>query len=132
MRRPSPLILALSPIVVALVAAIGVAGVKAAGLAVDLRVVGWAAAVAVLAGELAMVPPLLARHGDQMQASQAGLIATVVHLMVAAGAGLAVASVVKPGPAFMWWLCAFFWATLGGVSVVVVPAVRSAPVHRGA
>ena len=88
-----------------------------------------AAVIVLIATEAAAVPLWLSRGADQAAMSQAGLVATVLHLFVA----IALAGVVKLfvrmqlEPAFVYWLLAMYWVTLGVVAASMVRAVRSAP-----
>jgi hypothetical protein len=91
----------------------------------------WIAAIiAGLSAEISLVPLFFARNGDQAAVSQASLIATVLHLLLCAGAGLAVSSAIHASHAFLYWLCAFYWATIAAVATIAVRAVKAAPVPR--
>ena len=113
-----------------------VAGVCAGGFAVCqvLRIhvhsieMTWAASICLCAAELAMVPVMIVRGKPADNAVQAALVATVIHMGVAAGGGVMVLQMIHPPQAFIFWLCAFYWATLAGVCRVLMRVVKNAPV----
>jgi hypothetical protein len=89
-----------------------------------------AAAIAVLvASQLALVPVFVTRRGNQIAAAQAALIATMIHLMLAATfAAVVVLAKLPLGRAFVYWLLAFYWMTLTGLVVTVARHIRLAPI----
>jgi hypothetical protein len=88
----------------------------------------WAAAsVGVIASQIALVPLILTRSANQATVSQAGLIATVLHLLLCGAGGLLAASALHASHAYLFWLCAFYWATLATVTLAAVRAVKTAP-----
>lgn len=86
-----------------------------------------AAGVALFAAELAMVPIWIVRNKAADAAAQGALVATVIHMGFSAGVGLAYQQLAHPPQAFLYWLCALYWATLLGVCRVLMRVVKSAP-----
>ncbi len=86
-----------------------------------------ATSVALLASILAAVPIVLSRGASTLAAAQAGLVATALHLMAMIVAGGVVQLKIKPGPAFLYWLSAFYMTTLVAVAVIAIVSVKSAP-----
>jgi ABC-type Fe3+-siderophore transport system permease subunit len=96
----------------------------------------WIALVVTLAAaELAMIPLVIVRNKTTLEVSQAGLVATVIHLLVSAAGGLSVMQWIHQGthprPAFLYWLCAFYWTALAGVCRVLIRAIKAAPNPTG-
>jgi hypothetical protein len=116
-----------SPIVVVVVAALGIVLCKAIGVDPGYRELVLAGAIALAATVLATVPLILTRGASPFAVSQAALVGTVVHLLTAIGAGAMVYLQLKPGPAFLYWLTGLYWVSLLTVVVCSVQAVRSAP-----
>jgi len=117
---------------VALVAAGGWAGAKAVGLRPHGAELLIAAAGATLAAMAALVPLWLARGTasqpptSQEAASQAALLSTVVHMLVAVAVAAGVIFIRRPGAAFIYWMLAFYWVTLAAVAAAAVRLIRSA------
>ena len=87
-----------------------------------------AMAVTFVAAVLAFVPLWLTRGSDQMAVAQAALVSTMIHLFVAAGA-CGVVLIFKSVPhtqSFVYWVMAFYFATLIVVATTGAKAVRNA------
>jgi len=115
--------LILNPLAIALTAGCGVVICAAAGWNRHGHEMLVAGGVLLAASELAMLPLILTRGANQLTVSQAALLATMVHLFVAAAAMLAI----KSSPAFHAWLLGFYAATVISVVIVCIRAVRAAP-----
>jgi hypothetical protein len=90
-----------------------------------------AAAVAcVVAAEAAIVPVLLARGASQASVSQAGLVGTLVHLLVAIAIAAVLHLFVRLGSPVLYWMLPFYWITLIALVVVFVRAVKAAPIKQ--
>ena len=90
-----------------------------------------AVAVALSAAELAMIPLVIVRGKTTLEVSQAGLVATVIHLLVSAAGGVGVMQWTHSRQAFLYWLCAFYWTALAGVCRVLIRAIKAAPNPTG-
>ena len=91
-----------------------------------MLVAGIAAAIASLA---AGVPLVLTRSATQAGVSQAALVTTLIHMMGCAGTAAVVLMTKQPvGPAFTYWMFAFYVVTLVVLVTACVQAVKSAPV----
>jgi hypothetical protein len=120
--------LLLTVIAVGLVASAGWGICLAAGWDPHRASLLAAAAVAFVAAVIAFVPLWFARASDQIAAAQAALVSTMIHLFVAAGA-CGVVIVFKALPdvqSFVYWMMAFYFATLIVVAATGAKAVRSA------
>jgi hypothetical protein len=115
------------PVIVVLVCAAGMGVCRALGLQLHLHDMLLAAGICVAGAELAMVPVFAVRGKPADNAVQGALLSTVVHLAVAAGLAMAVLKMNHPSQAFVYWLCALYWATLAGVCRVLLQVVKSAP-----
>lgn len=113
-----------NPLVIAVMAGVGLVAARALDVNPQMREMYIAAGVMLAASELAMLPLLLCRGANQLTMSQAALVATMIHLMSAAAAALALTAS-KP---FTYWLLAFYGGTLISVSIACIRAVRSAPI----
>jgi hypothetical protein len=110
-------------------AAAGYVAVRAMGRDPHVREMLMAGG-AVLAGAVAaVVPLLLAKGGDQIAVSQAGLVSTLLHLMVSLAVVAVIMLSLKTEASFIYWVVAFFMVTLFAVSLSSVRAVRSAAMH---
>jgi hypothetical protein len=86
-----------------------------------------AAAAALVASCLALVPLILTRHASQIAVAQAGLIATLIHMMIAAiFAAVVILGHLPLGQAFTYWLVTLYLATLTAIAVECVRAVKLA------
>src|SRR4051812_10991125 len=115
------------PLAVVLTAAVGWAACAALGWNVHVLHLLIAAAAAVAAGELAVLPLGLARHSDQAGVSQAALGGTMIHLLVLATAAGAVCLTSRTPLAFLYWLGAFYAATLVTLVAAFSRSIRAAP-----
>jgi hypothetical protein len=124
------------PLAVLLTAAAGWAVCRAAHLNVHAGDMAIAAGAALAAGLLAAVPMAMARGASQLGVSQAALVGTAVHLFVLTAAAGVVSLGKLAGPAFLYWLMAFYAATLVVVVTAFARAIRAAPmataVHKPA
>ena len=127
-RGVRPAILLLHPLIAAAVAALGCGLCWAISATPGYAEMGIAAAVTLASAELAMGPLYFVRGKPQSDVAPAAMAGTVVHMLVAASAGLAILQWGHPHHAFIYWLCAFYWASLAGVCAVLVRAIKSAPV----
>jgi hypothetical protein len=121
-----------SPVVILLIAGLGTVLCKAMGVDPGYRQLILAGVIALTATVLAGVPLILTRGARQFAVSQAALVGTGVHLMTAIGAGALVYLQLKPGPAFLYWLIAMYWASLLAVVIGSVQAVKAAPPEESA
>jgi hypothetical protein len=119
--------LLLAPVAVAVVAAGGAALCGALGWPPHVRAMANAAATCLAASALAAVPLVLTRGASQYAVAQAGLVATMIHLFVAAGVGVAFALAKRMDAAYAYWLLAFYFPTLATVVAAAVRAVKAAP-----
>jgi hypothetical protein len=112
--------------VVLVVAAGGYALSAAAGWRFDARQAGLAVAAALLSAAAAFLPLVLTRGASQPAVAQAGLLGTLVHLLGCL-VGAAALLFAKAGVAAVYWLLAFYWATLPVLVVAFSRALRKAP-----
>ena len=87
----------------------------------------FAAATALVTGAIALLPVILARGANQATVAQAALVGTVIHLLGCV-AGAAVMLLVLRLPAAMYWILAFYWATLIALVIGFTRAIRTAPI----
>jgi hypothetical protein len=111
---------------VLVVAAGGYALCAAAGWRFDARHTGLAMAVALLSAAAAFAPLVLTRGASQAAVAQAALLGTLVHLLGSL-VGAAALLFMKAGVTAVYWLLAFYWATLPVVVVAFSRALRKAP-----
>src|SRR3954454_5551508 len=118
----------LLPIVLAVAFAPAVAVCHAMGINAHVKDLLAATLTCLVAGELAAIPLVLTRGGNQASVAQAALVGSVVHLFVCiAVAGIVVFGHLGPGPAYLYWLLGFYWVTLIALVVVFARSIRSAP-----
>jgi hypothetical protein len=86
-----------------------------------------AAVVTLLASAAALVPLLLTRGADQAARAQAGLVATLIHMLGCLAGAAVMLVVVKGPPGAAYWMLAFYWTTLVVLVVGVAREVRAAP-----
>jgi hypothetical protein len=116
--------LIVNPLVLAVSAGLGLALCALLGWDAHPREMAWALAVCLIAAEAgSSLLPL--RHTLAVHPAQAGLLATVLHLMLATVLAGAVLFVRRPPMAFVNWLLPFYWVTLMAVTVAAVRVVRS-------
>ncbi len=120
--------LSIHPVLVAIVLGSAFAISRAMGLPIHSQEMIIAAAISLAAAELAMIPLFLSRHASQDVMSQAALMTTGLHMLLAAGAGGFVSFKLIPGQLFLYWMCGFYWVTLMSVAYVSVRAIRKAPI----
>ena len=119
----------LNVLVVAVTAAGGAALLCAFGRDPHIKEMSIAAGAAIVSSFLALVPLILTRGASQIAMAQAGLVATMVHLMTAAMfAAVVILGHLPLGQSFTYWLLTFYWVTLIVVAVECARAVKLAPV----
>ena len=118
------------PIAVAATAAIGFAACKALGFDPHFKEMSLAGAACLIAGELALIPLSRTRVPTQANVAQAGLLGSVIHLFGSAGIGgaMLMAKSLNSNASLMYWLLAFYWATLIVIAMGFVKAIKAAPV----
>jgi hypothetical protein len=118
---------ALIPLAAIVTALAGLGFCAAAGVDPHGRAMGIAGGICLVASLLGVIPLVLTRGASQYAVAQGSLVATILHLFVTIGAATFV--VMNKGglpmPA-LYWLLAFYWATLGAIVFACVRAVRSA------
>ncbi len=118
--------LALNPMLIALTAALGLAGCRAAGANAHVREMLVAGGICLLAAELAALPALLQhKSAPQQSIFQAALIGTVVHLGVILALSIAALLLARLAPAFVWWLLPMYWITLIGLCTAFTLLMRT-------
>lgn len=118
----------LLPVVLAVAFAAAVGVCRAIGIDAHVKDLLAATLTCLVAGELATIPLMLSRGGNQASVAQAALIGSAVHLFVCvAVAGILVLGRLGPGPVFLYWLLGFYWVTLIVLVVVFAKSIRSAP-----
>jgi len=118
------------PVVILLTAGAGWGIVAAVQAPVSVKELVMAALACLAAGELAMVPLILARNTTQATVSQAALAGTVIHLLASIALAGGAMLVIHPAAAFVYWMLGFYWVTLIVLVVAFVRAVKSAPVSQ--
>src|SRR3954451_4952476 len=116
---------------VLLTAAVGWAVCRASHVTVPARDLVIAAGASLAAGLLATVPLVLARGASQGGVSQAALVGTTVHLFVLIVAAGVVFLRHLAGPAFLYWVLAFYGVTLLALVAAFARAIKSAPTGPG-
>ena len=113
---------------VLIVSMLGIGTCLAAGWRIDTAALLVSAAVAVIASVLSLAPGYLVRGGDQSAAVQAALIGSLVHMgTFALAAGVVLIGRVNIGQSFVYWLFAFYFATLIAVVAGLVRMIQAAP-----
>ncbi len=116
------------PTTIAIVAAIGLAVCGMLGFSPSRFDVIAAAMTCLLAGELALIPLLMWRNGNQLVIAQAALIGSLVHLAInIVLAMIALLGKLGVGQPYLFWLLSFYWTSLIVLVVMFVKAVRTAP-----
>jgi hypothetical protein len=108
------------------VAAVGAVACRAAGVNMHVREMVAAAVVFLPSAELSVVLALYRRNPGPVESAQAALISLVAHLALSLVLSAALLLSGQVRHAFVWWAMAMFWATLIGVSAVLIRYVRSA------
>jgi hypothetical protein len=116
-----------APLAVVVVAAGGLALCAATGRDANIPAMINAAGTCLIATALAAVPLVLARRATQYALTQAGLVATMLHLFVAAGAAAAMMLAGRMTTAYTYWLIPLYFATLIPLVAATVRAIRHAP-----
>jgi hypothetical protein len=118
-------------VLAALAAAAGLC--RLAGLSPHERDLFTAAAVVVIAAELAVLPAWMLRKSEPVTRAQAALGGTVVHLLLTIfmAAAVMVAKVVEPNGPFVYWLTGAYWLSLAmlvwGLSKLAAPRHQPKP-----
>jgi hypothetical protein len=120
--------LIINPIVIALLAGCGVALCRLAGFNPHLSDMALAAVVVLVGSEMALMPLVLTRGASQLAVTQAGLIATLVHLFLIVALGALTSFSMHLSQPFNYWALAFYWPTLAVVSLMSIKAIREATV----
>jgi len=99
-----------------------------AGAGPHLRQILTAAGVCTVAGEVALVPLLLTRGCDVAAVSQAGLAATIVHMLLTVVLAVVAVEVIITGDrnGFFYALFALYWISLMFVAGVAIRMIRNA------
>jgi hypothetical protein len=116
-----------APLAVVVFAAGGIALMSALGRDAHLATMVNAACTCLVAAALGVVPLYVARRASQDAMTQAGLVATMVHLfaIVATAATLMLAD--RLSFAYTLWLMPFYFATLVPLVIAVTRAIKHAP-----
>jgi len=121
--RPALLLL----LAVLIVAAGGYALCAAMGWRPHTACVALFAADALVAGMLALVPLRLSRGAPQAAVAQAALVGSVIHLFGCLVGAAVLFAVLHAGAAMVYWVLAFYLATLSALVVVFSRAIVAAP-----
>ena len=91
-----------------------------------------AGGICLAAGLAALVPLAIVDRRDVASVAQAALGGTVLQMLlcIALAAGLQVAGVRAEPTSFVWWMLAFYWASLLALVIVYIGAVRMAQQMR--
>ena len=118
---------ALIPLAAIVTALAGLGICAAAGVDPHSRAMAIAGGICLVASLLGVTPLVLTRGATQYAVAQGSLVATMIHLFVTIGAATFVVMNKGglPTPA-LYWLLAFYWATLAAIVFACVRAVRSA------
>ncbi len=118
----------LIPVWLGLVAGAGIGICAATKVDPHFRAMIPAAIICLLADELAIVPLIMARSGNQLVVSQAGLLGTIMQMLLAVAlAGGAMLFVPRLDHSFVFWLFPFYFTSLILLVVMFVRAIRRAP-----
>lgn len=118
----------INPILIALLAGSGAALCRAAGKDPHTFDMALASIVVLIGSEMALMPLVLTRGASQLVMTQAGLVATIVHLLSILGLGMIVSYAMHLAQPFNYWALAFYWPTLVVVSMMSIKAIREATV----
>ncbi|MDB5358313.1 MAG: hypothetical protein JWN24_4766 [Phycisphaerales bacterium] len=115
-------------LLLAAMAAIGIAGCKIRGVDPRLHDLSLACLIALAAATLALIPALLQRNVAQTAGMfQASLIGTVFHLGMVLAAALLMVMTRHATTPFVLWLLGAYWATLIGLCMVFAKLIQAAP-----
>ena len=118
----------LVPVMIALTAAGGWAICRAMEIDPRAREMLIAGAVCLLAAVGSALPLVLTRGASQLAIVQAALVATMIHLFGMLALALVVVTTHLAGyGAFLYWLMAFYFATLPALVAALVPLIKHAP-----
>jgi hypothetical protein len=121
--------LAIIPLLVGVSIAVACISVRSAGFDPHVREMRAAALTVFAAAELAFVPLMLTRGGNQASVAQAALVGTGIHLFVSiVVAAVLILGHLGLGDSYLYWLLGLYWVTLIALVVAFAKAVRSAPV----
>jgi hypothetical protein len=119
--------LLLIPATLALTAAGGYGIFAAIGRPTHPLEMSLALGAALIASTAGAIPVILARSATQLGMSQAALVGTAVHLLVAISlAAVVVLGHFALGPAFLYWLMAFYWISLLALVACSARMIRAA------
>ena len=113
-----------------LVGAAGVALCHLANWNANLPLMTYAAAVTLVATLGALLPLALSHNGSQLSIAQSALVGTSLHLLICIAITAAIVFLRHPALAFVYWICAFYWATLATICVWYATALRRSPTAR--
>jgi hypothetical protein len=117
-----------SSLTAVLVSVAGVAGMHLIGVPTQWQALVPALIAALIASSLAGLPLLLARKSTQERMTQAGLVATVLHLMtLIVSAAIVLFGHLAAGSAFVLWLCMLYFSTLCALVFCISRAIYAAP-----
>jgi len=119
--------LLIAPLAVAAFAAGGVALMSALGRDAHLAAMVNAACTSLVAAALGVVPLYVARRASQDAMTQAGLVATMVHLFAIVGTAATLMLAGRLSIAYTLWLMPFYFATLVPLVIAVTRAIKHAP-----
>jgi hypothetical protein len=121
--------LLINPLLIAVLAGLVFCASEAGAIHIHLQAAMLAAGVCLIAAEIALIPLVVMRHSSQANVSQAGLMSTVLHMLLSGVLGLTISAWLNPGTSFMYWLVIFYWLTLLCIAIAAVRAVKSAPMR---
>ena len=116
-----------APLAVVVVAASGAALMLGTGRDAHLSSMINAAGTCLIATVMAAMPLILARRASQYAVTQAGLVATMLHLFTAVGAAAAMMLAGLLTTAYTFWLIPFYFATLIPLVAAIIRAIKHAP-----
>lgn len=119
-------VLWLIPVLIAAIVGGGIPALRAMSLKAHAPAAIVAAAITLLASALAVIPLILTRQASLPARVQAGLVATVVHMMAAA-ALVALEMTLHLGGAsggVIYWLLPLYWATLIVLVIAITRTLR--------
>jgi hypothetical protein len=118
----------INPILIALTCGVGLALCRALQVDPHVRDMALAALVVLIGSETALMPLVLTRGASQLAITQAGLVATLVHMFLIVALGALVSYALHLGQPFNYWALAFYFPTLAVVSMMCIRAIREATV----
>ena len=115
----------INPILLVIATAVAFAITRALRWHPNLAPMLIAAAIGLVASEIALLPTLLRPRKNPADEFQQAFLGTVLHLGLAAVLGAVAVFVLKPGDSFVYWLLGLYWITLIGLCVVFVGILRA-------